>query len=161
MCVCVCLFRAAPMACGGFQARGQIGVVPTGLRHSNSNTRSEPRLQPAPQLLQRLVLNPLSHQGTPVFFIYLFIYFYIIYFILFFIFWSFFAISWAAPAAYGGSQARGWIGAVATGLRQRHSNAGSEPRLQPTPQLTAMPDVNPLSKGRDRTRNLMVPSRIP
>ena len=74
------------------------------------------------------------------------------------------AISWAAPAAYGGSQARGRIGAVATGLRQSHSNAGSEPRLQPTPQLTAMLEqcwiVNPLSKGRDRTRNLMVPSRI-
>ena len=50
------------------------------------------------------------------------------------------AISWAAPAAYGGSQARGRIGAVATGLRQSHSNAGSEPRLQPTPQLTATPD---------------------
>ena len=50
------------------------------------------------------------------------------------------AISWAAPAAYGGSQARGLIGAVATGLRQSHSNAGSELRLQPTPQLTATPD---------------------
>ena len=50
------------------------------------------------------------------------------------------AISWAAPAAYGGSQARGRIGAIATGLRQSHSNAGSEPRLQPTPQLTATPD---------------------
>jgi len=50
------------------------------------------------------------------------------------------AISWAAPSAYGGSQARGLIGAVATCLRQSHSNAGSEPRLQPTPQLTATPD---------------------
>ena len=50
------------------------------------------------------------------------------------------AISGAAPAAYGGSQARGPIGAVATGLRQSHSNAESEPRLQPTPQLTATPD---------------------
>jgi len=50
------------------------------------------------------------------------------------------AISWAAPAAYGGSQARGRIGAVATGLRQSHSNAGSEPRLQPTPQLPATQD---------------------
>ena len=39
------------------------------------------------------------------------------------------AISWAAPAAYGGSQARGPIRAVATGLHQSHSNAGSEPRL--------------------------------
>uniref|UniRef100_A0A8D1AQZ7 Transmembrane protein 230 n=1 Tax=Sus scrofa TaxID=9823 RepID=A0A8D1AQZ7_PIG len=34
----------------------------------------------------------------------------------------------------------GRIGAVATGLHQSHSNAGSEPRLQPTPQLTATPD---------------------
>ena len=51
-----------------------------------------------------------------------------------------FAISRAAPAAYGGSQPRGRIGAVATGLRQSHSNVGSEPRLQPTPQLTATPD---------------------
>ena len=50
------------------------------------------------------------------------------------------AISLAAPAAYGGSQARGLIGAVATGLRQSHSNVGSEPCLQPTPQLTATPD---------------------
>ena len=50
------------------------------------------------------------------------------------------AISWAAPAAYGGSQARGRIGAVATGLRQSHSNVGSELRLQPTPQLIATLD---------------------
>ena len=50
------------------------------------------------------------------------------------------AISWAAPAAYGGSQARGGFGAVATGLRQSHSNAGSELRLQPTPQLMATTD---------------------
>ena len=50
------------------------------------------------------------------------------------------AISWAAPTAYGGSQARGQIGTVATGLCQGHSNAGSEPRLRPTPQLTATPD---------------------
>ena len=55
-------------------------------------------------------------------------------------FFCLFAISWAAPVAYGGSQARGLIGAVATSLRQSHSNAGSEPHLQPTPQLMAMPD---------------------
>ena len=36
----------------------------------------------------------------------------------------------AAPAAYGGSQARGLIGAVAASLRQRHSNTKSEPRLE-------------------------------
>ena len=32
----------------------------------------------------------------------------------------------AAPSAYGGSQARGQIGAVAAGLHHSHSNAGSE-----------------------------------
>ena len=42
--------------------------------------------------------------------------------------------------AYGGSQARGLIGAVAASLHQSHSNAASELRLRPTPQLTAMPD---------------------
>ena len=46
----------------------------------------------------------------------------------------------ATLVAYGGSQARGLIGAVATGLRQSLSNGGSELRLQPTPQLTATPD---------------------
>ena len=61
-------------------------------------------------------------------------------FIYLFIYLCLFAISWAAPAAYGGSQARGLIGAVATGLHQSHSNSGSEPRLQPTQQLTATPD---------------------
>ena len=49
----------------------------------------------------------------------------------------------AAPATYESSQARGRIGAVATGLRQSHSNAGSKLRLQPTPQFTAMPDPQP------------------
>ena len=47
----------------------------------------------------------------------------------------FFVFSRATPEAYGDSQARGLIGVVATGLRQSHSNVGSEPRLQPTPQL--------------------------
>ena len=41
---------------------------------------------------------------------------------------------------YGGSQARGLIGAVATGLCHSHSNAGSKPSLQPTPVLTAILD---------------------
>ena len=61
-------------------------------------------------------------------------------FIYLFIYFGLFAISWAAPSAYGGSQIGGRIGATAAGLRQSHSNSGSEPRLQPTPQLTATPD---------------------
>ena len=35
------------------------------------------------------------------------------------------AISWAAPAAYGGSLARGQIEATAAGLHHSHSNARS------------------------------------
>ena len=46
----------------------------------------------------------------------------------------------AALAAYVRFQARGQIRATAAGLRQSHSNEGSEPCLQPTPQLTATPD---------------------
>ena len=49
----------------------------------------------------------------------------------------------ATPVAYGGSQARGPTGPVAAGLSHSHSNAGSEPHLPPTPQLTAMPDPEP------------------
>ena len=40
------------------------------------------------------------------------------------------------------------------------SNSGSEPCLQPTPQLMAMPDPNPLSKARDRTHVLMDTSQF-
>ena len=50
-----------------------------------------------------------------------------------FIYFVFFAISRAALVAYGGSQARGLIGAVAAGLHHSHSNTGSKPRMQPTP----------------------------
>ena len=46
----------------------------------------------------------------------------------------------ATPVAYGLSQARGPIRAVAAGLHQVHSNAGSKPCLQPKPQLRAMLD---------------------
>ena len=60
--------------------------------------------------------------------------------IIFFSFFCLFAISWAAPVAYGGLQARGPIGAVAAGLHQSHGNKGSELHLQPIPQLTATLD---------------------
>ena len=44
------LFRAAPMAHGGTQARGLIGAVAASLHHSHSNARSKPHLQPTLQL---------------------------------------------------------------------------------------------------------------
>ena len=83
-----------------------------------------------------------------------------LFFFFFFFFFGLFAISRTAPAACGGSQARGRIRAVATGLHQSHSNTGSELLLQPTPQLAATPVLNPLSKARDQTCSLMVPSWI-
>ena len=58
----------------------------------------------------------------------------------FFLFLSF-CLFRVAPEAYGSSQARSLIAAIAAGLCQSHSNTGSKPRLQPTPELTAMPDL--------------------
>ena len=69
------------------------------------------------------------------------------FFILFF--FCLFAFSRATPATHGGSQARGPIGAVDTGLHQQgHSNVGSEPCLQPTPELTGTPDPQPSAQGQ-------------
>ena len=63
-------------------------------------------------VIQKPCLPSLSYAG------FLFIYFF---YFLFFLSFVVVAISWAAPAAYGGSQARGPIRAVATGLRQSHT----------------------------------------
>ena len=45
-----CLFRATPTACGGSQARGQIGATAAALHNSHSNGGSRPHLRPVPQL---------------------------------------------------------------------------------------------------------------
>ena len=57
-----------------------------------------------------------------------------------FSFFLFLCLFRVTPTAYGGSQARGLIGAVGTGLLHSHSNAKSEPHLRPIPQLTATPN---------------------
>ena len=64
--------------------------------------------------------------------------------------WFFFSFPLfkATPMTYGGSQARGQIGAVAAGFHQSHSNVGSEPYLLPTPQLMATPDSYPTERGQ-------------
>ena len=80
--------------------------------------------------------------------------------LFYFYFFVFFAISLATSLAYGGSQARGPIGAVATGLQQSHSNAGTEPHLQLHHSSQQRWIINPLCKAGDRTHNLMVPHRI-
>ena len=50
--------------------------------------------------------------------------------------------------AYGCSQARDQIGAVAASLCQSHSNTGSEPHLPPTPELMAALDTQPTEQGQ-------------
>ena len=55
-------------------------------------------------------------------------------------FFYLFFLLMATPMAYGYSQARGRIRATAASLHHSHSNKGSEPQLQPTPQVMATPD---------------------
>ena len=52
----------------------------------------------------------------------------------------FFCLFRAAHMVYGGSQARGRIGAVSASLCHSHSNTRYELYLRPTPQLMAMSD---------------------
>ena len=110
------LFLATPMANGSSQARDQIQATAATYTTAVANARSLTRCttEGTPQID---ILNI-----TVTFFLFCFV----------FVF-GLFAFSRAAPAVYGGSQARGLIGAVATGLSQSHSNTGSELRLRPTP----------------------------
>ena len=71
-----------------------------------------------------------------------------------------FCIFRAKPVAYGGSQARGWIRTTAASPHHNHSNARSEPRLRPNHSSQQCWIHNPLSKARDWTRKLLVPSWI-
>ena len=79
---------------------------------------------------------------------------------LFFSSSSFFFFFLFRAKVYGSSQARGGIGAAAVGLHHSHSNAGSNPCLWPTPQFTAMLDLNPVSEVRDQTCILMDISQV-
>ena len=78
----------------------------------------------------------------------------IIYFILFLLLFR------ATPMAYGGSQARGLNRASAASLCHRCSNTRSKLKLRPTPSSQQCQILNPLSKTKDQTHNLMVLSRI-
>ena len=64
----------------------------------------------------------------------------------------------AAPAAYGGSQARGQIGTAAASLHHSQSHSGSVQHLWPPPGQHQV--LDPLSEARDWTHNLMVSSWI-
>ena len=49
-----CLFRATPMAYGGFQTWGQNRAAAANLCHSHSNTGPKPHLQPTSQFMAML-----------------------------------------------------------------------------------------------------------
>ena len=57
---------------------------------------------------------------------------FISFFFCFVLFFVFFCLFRATSVAYGGSQSRGRIGAIAACLHHSHSNEGSKPRLRPT-----------------------------
>ena len=54
----------------------------------------------------------------------------------------------ATPTAYGSSQPRGPIGAVAAWPISQTQQHATEPRVQPTPQLTATMDPWPIERGQ-------------
>ena len=67
----------------------------------------------------------------------------------------------ATPMEYGGSQARGLVRATVASLCHSYSYARYKPCLRPTHHSSWQRWIlNPLSKARDRTHNLMVPSHI-
>ena len=81
-------------------------------------------------------------------------YFILLYFLLYIFF--VFCLFWATPAAYGGSQARGPIGTIATSLPTADPSRICD--LHHSSQQRQI--LNPLSEARDRACNLMVPSQI-
>ena len=75
--------------------------------------------------------------------------------------WGIFFLFRATPVACGSSQARGWIGAAAAGLRHSHGNARSEPHLPLMLKPVAMPDPQPTERGQDWIHILMDTSHEP
>ena len=79
-------------------------------------------------------------------------------FLYYYFFFCLFSISWAAPVAYGGPQARGVIKATTASLGHSNSNEGSTS----VTYITALQGrtLKPVSEVRDQTCKLMVPSQI-
>ena len=59
-CCCCCLFKAAPMAYGGSQAKGPIRAAAAGLHHSHSNVGSSHVYDLHHSSRPHWILNPLS-----------------------------------------------------------------------------------------------------
>ena len=126
--------RALPALPATAMARGccALDLFP-GQQHPHQSSRAPPDMQ----LSDHRALVPLTRNTSPVFLPLS----------------SFLSLSFSLPLppslsfilslhfrAYGGSQARGLIRAVAPSLSHSHSNLGSELGLRPTPQLMAMLD---------------------
>ena len=95
-----------------------------------------------------LVLAPSNHPSTSF-----------VFFLSFFFVFSVFFFR-AATSAYGGSQARGQIRAVATSLHHGHRTPDPSRICDPHHSSWQRRILNTRSEARDRTRNLMVPRRI-
>ena len=78
----------------------------------------------------------------------------------FFFFFCLFAFSRAAPMAQGGSQARGPIGAIATGLHHSHSNRDPTRICNLYHSSWQCRILNTLSEARNQTHVLMDTSWI-
>ena len=76
------------------------------------------------------------------------------------VFFFFFCIFRTAPAAYGGSQPRGPIGAAPAGLHHSLSNADLSCVFDLHQSLWQCQILNPLSEARDRTLVLMHTSQV-
>ena len=78
----------------------------------------------------------------------------------FFVLFCFVLLRRAAPAAYGGSQAMGGIGASAAGLHHSRSNMGPSFVCGLGHSSPHSWVLNPRSEARDQTRILMGPSQV-
>ena len=68
---------------------------------------------------------------------------------MYFFFHSYlFILVFRAAPAYGDFHAKGPIRATAASLHHSHSNAGSQPQLRPTPQLTVALDPQSTKRGQ-------------
>ena len=210
-----CLFGTTPTAYGGSQARGPIGAVAAGLCQSHSNARSEPCLtyttvhgnarslthwmrpgiEPATswflvrfvstepwQELLCWVLYLLNHKEKSVKFSFQFFLLLkqwvllscrmkwgqfhelisVVWFYFLFILFVCFVFSRAKLVAHGGSQARGRIELQLPAYTRATATATWDPSrvCDLHHSLRQCRILNPLSEARDRTCNLMVPSRV-
>ena len=114
----------------------EMGILPREIRKLVERRRQVKQLMKQPDLNPDLVLQ--VYLSTKPYLSDSLTFYNLIFFLVCFVWFGLFIFSRAVPSAYGSSQARGLIGAVVTSLLHSHSNAGSEPRLRPTPQLTAM-----------------------